>query len=76
MIELTATEFSLLEYLMTNSGHVLSREQILERVWHSDVEWSSNIVGTYIHYLREKVDRGHGKALIKTIRGVGYRIGE
>jgi DNA-binding response OmpR family regulator len=75
-IELTATEFSLLEYLMTNAGHVLSRGQILGRVWDSDMEWTSNIVGTYIHYVREKVDRGRGKALITTIRGVGYRIGE
>jgi DNA-binding response OmpR family regulator len=61
---------------MTNAGHVLSRGQILERVWDSDMEWTSNIVGTYIHYVREKVDRGRGKALITTIRGVGYRIGE
>lgn len=73
-IELTAKEFALLEYLMRNPGQVLTRTQITDRVWRYDLDALSNVVDTYIHYLRDKVDRGFGRGLIKTVRGVGYKI--
>jgi DNA-binding response OmpR family regulator len=73
-IELTAKEFALLEFLMRNPGQVLTRTQITDRVWRYDLDALSNVVDTYIHYLRDKVDRGFGRSLIKTVRGVGYKI--
>ncbi len=75
IIELTAKEFALLEYLMRNAGIVLTRTQIVDHVWRYDLDALSNVVDTYIHYLRDKVDRGFGRPLIKTVRGVGYKIG-
>lgn len=74
IIELTAKEFALLEYLMRNPGHVLTRTQIKDHVWSYDFDALSNVVDTYIHYLRDKVDRGFGRSLIRTVRGVGYKI--
>jgi DNA-binding response OmpR family regulator len=74
VFELTAKEFSLLEYLMRHPGQVLTRGQILDNVWYDDIENVSNVVDIYIHYLREKVDRGFKRPLIRTIRGVGYKI--
>ena len=74
IIELTAKEFALLEYLMRHPGQVLSRTQITDHVWRYDIDALSNVVDTYIHYLRDKVDKGHGVQLIKTVRGVGYKI--
>ncbi len=74
VIELTAKEFALLEYLMRNPGHVLTRGQITDHVWRYDLDALSNVVDIYIHYLRDKVDRGFARPLIKTVRGVGYRI--
>jgi DNA-binding response OmpR family regulator len=74
IIELTAKEFALLEYLMRNPGHVLSRSQIIDHVWRYDMEAVSNVVDIYIHYLRDKIDRGASRTLIKTMRGVGYKI--
>jgi DNA-binding response OmpR family regulator len=73
-IPLTAKEFALLEYMMRHPGQVLTRTQITDHVWRYDLEGLSNIVDTYIHYLRDKIDRGFGKPLIRTIRGVGYKI--
>ena len=73
-IELTAKEFALLEYLMRHRGQVLTRTQIVDSVWRYDLEALSNVVDIYIHYLRDKVDRGFSYALIKTVRGVGYKI--
>jgi DNA-binding response OmpR family regulator len=73
-IELTAKEFALLEFLMRNPGQVLTRTQITDRVWRYDLDALSNVVDTYIHYLRDKVDRGFARSLIKTVRGVGYKI--
>ena len=73
-IELTAKEFALLEYLMRHPGHVLSRTQITDHVWRYDLEALSNVVDIYIHYLRDKIDRGFTPPLIKTVRGVGYKI--
>jgi DNA-binding response OmpR family regulator len=74
IIELTAKEFALLEYLMRHPGQVLSRTQITDHVWRYDIDALSNVVDTYIHYVRDKVDKGHSTPLIKTVRGVGYKI--
>jgi DNA-binding response OmpR family regulator len=74
VIELTAKEFALLEYLMRHPGQVLTRTQIIDAVWRYDLEALSNVVDIYIHYLRDKIDQGFSHPLIKTIRGVGYKI--
>jgi DNA-binding response OmpR family regulator len=74
VIELTAKEFALLEYLMRNAGQVLTRTQITDHVWRYDMDALSNVVDIYIHYLRDKIDRGASRPLIKTVRGVGYKI--
>ncbi len=74
VIELTAKEFALLEYLMRHPGQVLTRSQILDHVWRYDADTVSNVVDIYIHYLRDKLDRDASRPLIKTVRGVGYRI--
>ena len=73
--ELTAREFALLEYLMRNAGRVLSRDQIISAVWPNDFEGGSNVVDTYVHYLREKIDKAPAKPLLRTVRGVGYALG-
>jgi two-component system OmpR family response regulator len=72
-IHLTATEFELLRYLMRNERVVLSKAQILDRVWKYDFQGQSNIVELYIGYLRKKVDHLDPK-LIHTVRGAGYVI--
>jgi DNA-binding response OmpR family regulator len=74
VIELTAKEFALLEYLMRHPGLVLTRTQITDAVWRYDLEALSNVVDIYIHYLRDKIDHGFSHPLIKTVRGVGYKI--
>jgi DNA-binding response OmpR family regulator len=73
-IELTAKEFQLLEFLMRNAGHVLTRTQILDHVWGYNFDSFSNVVDIYVHYLRNKIDRGFPEPLIKTVRGVGYSL--
>jgi len=75
-IELSPTEYSLLEYMMRNRCQVLSRTQMLEHVWNFDFYVGSNIVDVYIRYLRKKIDENHEEKLIKTIRGVGYTLCE
>ena len=75
-IELTAKDFDLLVYLMRAAGRVLSKAQIVDHVWGYDAEATSNVVEIYIHYLRDKIDRGFPRPLIRTIRGVGYTIKE
>jgi two-component system OmpR family response regulator len=72
-IELTATEFRLLRYLMVNAPRVLSKAQILDHVWNYDFGGDANIVETYVSYLRRKIDT-LGPPLIQTVRGVGYRL--
>jgi two-component system, OmpR family, response regulator len=72
-IDLTATEFRLLRYLIQNAPRVLSKAQILDHVWNYDFGGDANIVETYISYLRRKID-GIGPPLIQTVRGVGYRL--
>jgi DNA-binding response OmpR family regulator len=74
VVELTAKEFALLEYLMRHPGQALTRTQIVDSVWRYDMEALSNVVDIYIHYLRDKIDQGFGRPLIKTVRGVGYKI--
>jgi DNA-binding response OmpR family regulator len=74
LIELTAKEFALLEYLMRHPGQVLTRTQITDAVWCYDLDALSNVVDIYIHYLRDKIDQGFTRPLIKTVRGVGYKI--
>jgi DNA-binding response OmpR family regulator len=73
-IELTVKEFQLLELLLRHQGQVLTRAQILDHVWQYDRAFASNVVDIYIHYLRNKVDKGFDKALIHTVRGVGYTL--
>lgn len=71
-INLTPKEFSLLEYLLRNSGRVLSRTQIIENVWGYNFDPGSNVVDVHIKFLREKIDSNSEKKLIHTIRGAGY----
>jgi len=68
--ELTAREFGILEFLMNHPGQVISREQLLSRVWSYDHDPESNVVDVYIRYLRQKL----GNDVIQTVRGVGYRM--
>jgi two-component system copper resistance phosphate regulon response regulator CusR len=75
-IDLTSKEYSLLEYLMANSGRVLSRTMIVEHVWDESFQGFTNIVDVYVRHLRAKVDDNAGFKLIRTIRGVGYAISE
>jgi two-component system copper resistance phosphate regulon response regulator CusR len=75
-IELTAKEYALLEYLMANAGRVLSRTMIIDHVWDQSFDGATNIVDVYVRHLRNKVDDGHETKLIRTVRGVGYRISD
>lgn len=74
-IELSHKEFSLLEFLMRTPNRVLSRTQIGEKVWDMNFDPNSNVVDVYISLLRKKMDRGHGRELIHTVKGAGYRFG-
>ncbi|WP_103342015.1 response regulator transcription factor [Amycolatopsis sp. CA-126428] len=74
-IRLSATEFRLLHYLMENAGRVVSKAQILDRVWRDDFGGDAGIVDTYISYLRRKVDTAEPK-LVHTVHGVGYVLRE
>jgi heavy metal response regulator len=73
-IELTAREFRLLEYLMRSPGQVLTRTQIIERVWEYHFDPGTNLVDVYIQRLRRKIDDGEDVKMIQTVRGVGYCI--
>ncbi len=75
-IALSPKEYALLELLMRNAGQPVSRAAIIEQVWRLDLDTMTNGVDVYINYLRRKVDLGYERALIQTIRGVGYQIGE
>ena len=74
-IELSPKEFSLLEFLMRNQGRVVTRTQILDHLWGYDFATDSNLVDVYVAYLRRKVDRDTKINLIRTVRGVGYALG-
>jgi DNA-binding response OmpR family regulator len=72
VVDLTAREFTMLETLMTHPGQVLSREQLLARVWGYDYDPGSNVVEVYVRYLRRKL----GDGAIETVRGMGYRLAD
>ncbi|RZB36733.1 MAG: hypothetical protein SRB2_01812 [Desulfobacteraceae bacterium Eth-SRB2] len=74
IIELTAKEFQLLEYMMRNAGQILTKTMILDRVWGYDFDTQSNIIEVHVNRLRTKVDKGFSTKLIHTVRGVGYVI--
>jgi two-component system copper resistance phosphate regulon response regulator CusR len=74
-INLSPREFALLEFLMCHQGQPLSRTAIVEHVWNLNSATTTNVVDVYINYLRRKIDAGYDRALIRTIRGVGYQIG-
>ena len=73
-VELTGREFRLLEYLMRAPDHVLTRTQIIERVWEYHFDPGTNLVDVYIQRLRRKIDDGETLKMIQTVRGVGYSI--
>jgi two-component system OmpR family response regulator len=72
-VDLTATEFRLLRYLMLNPRRVMTRAQLLDHVWDYDFGGDGRVLETYISYLRKKLD-AHGPSLIQTVRGVGYAL--
>jgi DNA-binding response OmpR family regulator len=74
LVELTAREYRLLEYLLRCKNKVVSRMDILENVWEVNHDLGTNVVEVYINYLRKKIDHAHGVALIKTVVGMGYTI--
>jgi two-component system copper resistance phosphate regulon response regulator CusR len=74
-IDLSPKEFALLEYLMRHAGQPVTRSAIVEQVWKLNFDTMTNVVDVYINYLRRKVDTGYDRALIRTVRGVGYQIG-
>jgi len=74
VILLTAKELAFLELLMSAPGRVFSRERILSNVWGANEDPLTNVVDVYVRRLRQKIDEGHALALIKTVRGVGYKI--
>jgi DNA-binding response OmpR family regulator len=73
-IELTAKEYALLEYLMRNAGRVLTRPMIAEHVWNQDFDTFTNVIDVYVNYLRNKIDRGQERKLLRTVRGSGYTL--
>jgi len=75
-IDLTVKEYALLEYLATNPGRVFSRTMIIEHVWDQSFQGLTNIVDVYVRHLRSKVDDNWPTKLIRTVRGVGYCLGD
>lgn len=75
-VELTAIEYSVLEFMMRHPGQVLSRDQIIDHVWNADFDSGSKLIEVYIYHLRRKLDDGHAVKLIHTVRGMGYRMDE
>lgn len=75
-ISLTPKEFQLLQYLMSNKGRILTREMILNRIWLYSPEIETRVVDVYMGYLRKKIDSGHKKKLLRSVRGFGYTIRE
>lgn len=71
-IELSSKEFAILEVMIRNAGHVLSREKIENSVWNYDYSGGTNVIDVYIRYLRKKIDENYETKLIHTVRGVGY----
>lgn len=73
-IELKPKEFALLEYLMRHAGHVVTRTMLLENVWDYSFDPQTNVIDVHISRLRQKIDKGHDKPLLTTIRGAGYSL--
>ena len=73
-IELTAREFSLLEYLLRRQGEVVSKTELLAHVWDAHLDTDLNLVEVYVGYLRRKVDAPFGRSSLQTVRGAGYRL--
>ena len=73
-IELSKKEYSLLEYLMRNANHAVTRGMIAEHVWDASFDSFTNVIDVHINHLRNKIDRGSSRKLIHSVRGVGYRI--
>lgn len=73
-IELTAKEYALLEYFCRNPGSVVTRSELSDHVWDMNFEPTSNVVDVYVGYLRNKLDKGFDRPLIKTLRGHGYML--
>jgi heavy metal response regulator len=71
-IELSNKEYALLEYLLVNAGNTVTRAMISNHVWDIDFDTSTNVIEVYINYLRKKIDHGHERKLIHTLRGWGY----
>ena len=75
-IKLSGKEFALLRYMVQNEGIVLSRDKLEQHLWNFDYAGGSNVIDVYIRYLRRKIDEGHEKKLIHTVRGSGYVLRE
>ncbi len=74
VVTLTGKEYALLEYLLRHPNQVLTRAQILDHVWGYDSDPGSSVVEIYVHYLRNKIDKGEKEPLLQTVRGVGYTL--
>jgi two-component system, OmpR family, response regulator len=74
LIELTPTEFSILEMLMRHAGHVVTRKMLCESLWKSDWEGTTNVIEVHINRLRTKLQRGNAASAIQTVRGRGYAL--
>ncbi|NPA12157.1 MAG: response regulator transcription factor [Epsilonproteobacteria bacterium] len=75
-IELMAKQFELLKFLMVNKNKIVTPEMIEQNLWKADEERHSNVITAHISYIRKKIDKGFDKPLIKTIRGMGYKISD
>ena len=75
-IELQQREFSLLEYLMRNTGRVVSKTMIMEHVWDYNFDTFTNVIDVYVNHLRKKIDKNYSRKLLHTLRGVGYIMKE
>lgn len=75
-IEMRPREFKLLEYLMRHAGQVVTRTMLFENVWDYNFDPKTNVIDTHISNLRQKIDAGFDRALLHTVRGIGYRLGE
>ena len=75
-LQLTAKEYELLEFLLLNRGHILTREQIFDRIWGFDSETTLGIVDLYVHYIRKKLAPYGRDGMIRTIRGTGFMLKE
>jgi DNA-binding response OmpR family regulator len=73
-ISLSATEYSLLEYLALNCGRVISRTELTEHIYDTDFDRDSNVIDVYVNHLRNKLDKGFDRQIIRTVRGAGYLL--